>query len=63
MNYQMYCESADYLRGRLGGFQPEVLLILGSGLGFLADTVPDAITDVYKRQAFIPGHAHPCLAP
>ena len=62
MTYQMYCESAEYLRGRLNGFQPEVLLILGSGLGFLADTVPDAITVPYgdvphMRQSTALGHA------
>ena len=37
--YQEYCASAEYLRGRLGDFSPEVLLILGSGLGFLGDEV------------------------
>lgn len=62
MNYQMYCESADYLRKRLGGFQPEALLILGSGLGFLADTVPDAIVVPYgdvphMRRSTALGHA------
>lgn len=34
-----YNESADYIRTRLGGFCPEVLLILGSGLGGLAEQV------------------------
>ena len=62
MNYEMYCESAAVLRERLQGFQPEVLLILGSGLGFLADTVPDAITVPYgevphMRQSTAIGHA------
>jgi len=41
MNYRYadYDESAAYLRGKLDGFAPEVLLILGSGLGFLGDEV------------------------
>ena len=31
--YQQYLESAEALREKLNGFQPKVLLILGSGLG------------------------------
>jgi len=37
--YQDYAESADFIRGRLQGFTPAYLLILGSGLGVLADQV------------------------
>ena len=34
--YTQYCESADALRSRLGGFVPKALLILGSaGLLFI----------------------------
>lgn len=51
MTYEMYAESADYVRTKLQGFQPEILLILGSGLGFLADTLPDP---VYIPYADIP---------
>ena len=43
MTFAMYRESADALSEKLGGFQPEVLIILGSGLGNLADHAPDAI--------------------
>ena len=62
MNYQTYCESAEYLRARLGGFRPEVLLILGSGLGSLADTVSDAVAVPYgdvphMRESTATGHA------
>ena len=62
MTYAMYCESAEALRARLGDFQPEVLLILGSGLGFLADTAPDAIRVPYgdiphMRRSTALGHA------
>ena len=35
--FEQYVQSADYIRSRIGSFQPEVLMILGSGLGFLAD--------------------------
>ena len=38
-----YRESADYIQNALGDFSPEVLLILGSGLGGLADKVQDPI--------------------
>ena len=33
--YEEYLESAEYIRSRIGGFMPEVLMILGSGLGFM----------------------------
>ena len=45
-------KAADYIRGRLGVRQPKVALILGSGLGPIADTVKDPIVIPYKE---IPG--------
>lgn len=45
-------KAADYIRGRLGGRQPKVALILGSGLGPIADSVKDPIVIPYKE---IPG--------
>ena len=63
MSFSMsqYRESADYLRSRLCGFQPEVLMILGSGLGFLADELKDAVTVSYVdiphfKPSTAPGH-------
>ena len=41
--YEQYQESAAFLQKRLGDFQPELLLILGSGLGFLAGEVEGAV--------------------
>ena len=46
-----YRESADYIQKTLGGFSPEVLVILGSGLGGLAD---QAQNPVYIPYADIP---------
>ena len=57
--YSDYQESADFLRKKLGGFAPEVLLILGSGLGFLGDTVENP---VYVDYGTIP-HFRPSTAP
>lgn len=54
-----YQESADFLRGRLNGFVPEVLLILGSGLGFLGDKVD---SPVFVDYGAIP-HFRPSTAP
>ena len=54
-----YQESADYLRTRLAGFAPEVLLVLGSGLGFLGEQVE---RPAYVRYADIP-HFHASTAP
>ena len=42
-SYQAYQESAEALRRKLDGFSPEVLLILGSGLGALGGEVEDPI--------------------
>lgn len=47
--YEQYRESAEALRERLGGFQPRVLLILGSGLGALGDEVEDPIAVPYDQ--------------
>lgn len=60
--YESYRESADYLFDRLNGFRPEVLLILGSGLGYLAGQVEDPVTVPYGeiphfRTSTAPGHA------
>ena len=46
--YQQYLESAEVLREKLDGFQPKVLLILGSGLGALGDEVEDPIIVPYE---------------
>ena len=47
--YQQYLESAEVLREKLDGFQPKVLLILGSGLGALGDEVEDPIIVPYEE--------------
>ena len=63
MNYTFaqYKESADYIRGRIGGFAPKVAMILGSGLGFLGDVVEDPICVSYRdiphfKASTAPGH-------
>ena len=57
--YQDYCESADAIASHLGSFRPEVLLVLGSGLGFLGEQVEDP---VFLPYAGIP-HFHASTAP
>ncbi len=59
--YANYQESAAYLRTRIGDFTPRVLMILGSGLGFLGDVVEDAVAVSYKdiphfQVSTAPGH-------
>ncbi|MCC8100665.1 MAG: purine-nucleoside phosphorylase [Clostridiales bacterium] len=61
-SFAQYQESADYLSARLGGFRPEVLLILGSGLGYLADQVEEPLAVPYGdiphfARSTAPGHA------
>lgn len=48
LTYECYAESAAYIRQCIGGFEPEVLMILGSGLGYLGDLVPDAVYIPYE---------------
>ena len=59
--FEQYNESALALKSKLGGFQPKVLLILGSGLGFLGDEVEDPIVVPYSevphmKYSTAPGH-------
>ena len=46
-SFAQYRQSADTLAQRLGAFRPEVLLILGSGLGALGDRVEEPILVPY----------------
>lgn len=49
MDYTMqhYHQSAGAIKQRLGGFVPEIAMILGSGLGFLGDEVENPIAIDY----------------
>ena len=56
-----YQESADALRKKIGSFQPEVLMVLGSGLGYLGDVVENPIAVPYGeiphfKVSTAPGH-------
>jgi len=44
--------AADFVRGRLGGRKPEIGVVLGSGLGNVADEIEDAVCIPYAE---IPG--------
>lgn len=59
--FEQYNESALALKHKLKGFRPKVLLILGSGLGFLGDEVEDPIVVPYSEVPHMkfstaPGH-------
>ena len=59
--YEHYETSAMYLREKLGDFQPEILMILGSGLGQFGDRVENPILVPYPEIPFFkhstaPGH-------
>ena len=59
--FEYYQQSADFLRERLGGFQPDLLLILGSGLGQFGDRVENPILVPYPeiphfKHSTAPGH-------
>lgn len=45
--YEHYVESAAYIRRLAGDVQPEILLILGSGLGYLGELVEDPVIIPY----------------
>ena len=44
-----YQHSVAQLRECIGDRKPDVLLILGSGLGFLGDTIENAVRVPYKK--------------
>ncbi len=55
-------EAVDILRQRMPGFQPRVAIVLGSGLGALAEQISDAVTIAYRDLPGFPvstvqGHA------
>ena len=59
--FQHYQESAEYIRRRIGAFQPKVAMILGSGLGFLGAQVENAAAVPYGdiphfKASTAPGH-------
>ena len=59
--FEHYEQSAAYLREKLGDFQPEILMILGSGLGQFGELVEDPILVPYGeiphfRHSTAPGH-------
>lgn len=59
--YEHYQESASYLRGKIGDFKPEILMILGSGLGQFGELAEDPIFVPYPeiphfRHSTAPGH-------
>ena len=59
--FEQYKASADAIRERLGGFVPQVAMILGSGLGWLGDEVESPIIIPYGEIPYFkastaPGH-------
>ena len=67
LNYDDYAKSAKALCRKLGEFCPEVLIILGSGLGNLGDKLKDPIAVPYgeipnMRFSTAPGHKGRFLA-
>ena len=59
--FAQYQESADFLRSKLGDFQPKVAMVLGSGLGYLGDVVENPIVVPYGeiphfKASTAPGH-------
>ena len=60
--YADYTASADYLKSQIGSFAPQVAMVLGSGLGYLAEEVEDPISVPFFaiphfRRSTAPGHA------
>ncbi|MBT9163281.1 MAG: Purine nucleoside phosphorylase 1 [Chloroflexi bacterium] len=56
------CEAGDFLQGLLGSFKPMVGLVLGSGLGDLAEEILDPVVVDYRDvphfpRSTVPGHA------
>ena len=47
--FEHYEQSAAYLREKIGEFRPEILMILGSGLGQFGELVEDPIFVPYPE--------------
>ncbi len=59
--------AADWVRGRLGAGEPSVAIVLGSGLGRLADDLADAVRIPYAdipmfAASTVPGHVGTLIA-
>lgn len=59
--FAQYHESFQYIKEKLGSFEPEVAMVLGSGLGYLGDQVENAVTVSYSeiphfKSSTAPGH-------
>ena len=48
--------AADAVRGRIGDRQPQVGIVLGSGLGKLADQIEDPVAVPYEEIPGFPGY-------
>lgn len=57
--FEQYRDTADWLRQRLPDGMPQVAVVLGSGLGALAQDLQDAVSIAYEQ---IPGFAKPTVA-
>ena len=60
--YDYFKKSADYIRSVIGGFEPEIGLILGTGLGKFSARIEDPIEIPYKDipnylMSTAPGHS------
>ncbi len=60
-SFAQYQQSAETIRARIEAFQPEVAMVLGSGLGYLGDLVKDAVAVPYEEIPYFkastaPGH-------
>jgi purine-nucleoside phosphorylase len=59
--FSQYQESANYITAQLKGFTPDVVMVLGSGLGFMGDVVENPIVIPYGdiphfKVSTAPGH-------
>lgn len=54
--YQDYLNNAAIINERTGGFKPEVLMILGSGLGFIGDLLEDPVAINYADNSRLLGN-------
>ena len=60
--FSQYQESSDYITSRLSGFVPDIVMVLGSGLGFMGDIVENPVVIPYGdiphfKVSTAPGHA------
>ncbi len=57
--FEQSTEAAEYVHGKIGGLTPQLAIVLGSGLGAVADAVENAVVIPYTEIPYFPKSTAP----